>query len=96
VSAEFANQMPTLGLYYADYSSDDVWYLGNNMVLAAGPNSTLVNFTLDNGVQVTRNGASVAPRRVQASRSSISTHPTTGEISRFCDVVTTLDWTVKT
>jgi hypothetical protein len=37
VSAEVANHTPTLGLYYADYSSDDVWYLGNNMVLATDP-----------------------------------------------------------
>ena len=56
VSAEFDNHTPTLGLYYADYSSGDVWYLGNNLVLAAEPNSRLVDLTLDNGVQVTRNG----------------------------------------
>jgi outer membrane receptor protein involved in Fe transport len=56
LSALIGNHTPTIGLYYADYSSRDVWYLGNNMVLAAEPNSRLVDITLDNGVQVTREG----------------------------------------
>jgi len=56
LSALIGKHTPTIGLYYADYSSRDVWYLGNNMVLAAEPNSRLVDITLDNGVQVTREG----------------------------------------
>jgi outer membrane receptor protein involved in Fe transport len=56
LSALLGNHTPTLGLYYADYSSRDLWYLGNNMVLAAEPNSRLVDIALDNGVQVTRDG----------------------------------------
>ncbi|MGH8251894.1 MAG: TonB-dependent siderophore receptor [Steroidobacteraceae bacterium] len=56
LSAQIGVHTPTLGLYYADYSSRDLWYLGNNMVLAAEPNSRLVNIALDNGVQVTRDG----------------------------------------
>jgi outer membrane receptor protein involved in Fe transport len=56
LSAELGNHTPTLGLYFADYSSRDLWYLGNNMVLTAEPHSQLVDIALDNGVQVTRDG----------------------------------------
>lgn len=56
LSAELGRHTPTIGLYYADYSSRDRWYLGNNTVLTAEPNSRLVDIVLDNGVQVTRDG----------------------------------------
>jgi len=56
LSAELGRHTPTIGLYYADYSSRDLWYLGNNTVLTAEPNSRLVDIVLDNGVLVTRDG----------------------------------------
>ena len=46
----------TVGGYFAAYSSDDTWYLGNNELMTATPNSQLINLTLDNGAIVTNNG----------------------------------------
>ena len=46
----------TVGGYFAAYSSDDTWYLGNNELMTATPNSQLIDLTLDNGAIVTNNG----------------------------------------
>ncbi len=46
----------TIGAYFADYSSKDLWYLGNNVLMTATPNAKLINLTLNNGAKVTRNG----------------------------------------
>lgn len=46
----------TIGAYFADYSSKDLWYLGNNVLMTATPNAKLINLTLNNGARVTRNG----------------------------------------
>lgn len=49
----------TIGAYYADYSSDDRWNLGNAQLLTAEPNARRLDMTIvTNGVtqQVTRNG----------------------------------------
>jgi outer membrane receptor protein involved in Fe transport len=46
----------TVGGYFANYSSDDVWYLGNSHLMTAVPNARLINVTLDNGVVVSHNG----------------------------------------
>ncbi|MBJ7309491.1 TonB-dependent receptor domain-containing protein [Rugamonas sp. CCM 8940] len=46
----------TVGGYFADYSSRDVWYLGNSHLMTAVPNASLINVTLDNGVVVSKNG----------------------------------------
>ena len=52
----FEGNSLTLGGYFTSYSSNDVWYLGNNMLITATPNAQLINLTLNNGAQVTRNG----------------------------------------
>ena len=59
----FAGNTATVGGYFADYSTDDGWYLGNNELMTATPNAQLVNLSLltDAGlagpvVQVTQNG----------------------------------------
>ena len=52
----FEGNSLTVGGYFTSYSSNDVWYLGNNMLITATPNAQLINLTLDNGAQVTRNG----------------------------------------
>ncbi len=52
----FTGNTLTVGGYFASYSSDDTWYLGNNMLITAQPNAQLINLSLDNGAQVTRNG----------------------------------------
>lgn len=46
----------TIGAYFADYSSKDLWYLGNNVLMTATPNARLINLSLNNGARVTRNG----------------------------------------
>ncbi len=46
----------TVGGYFADYSSRDVWYLGNSHLMSAVPQASLINVTLDNGVVVSKNG----------------------------------------
>jgi outer membrane receptor protein involved in Fe transport len=52
----FQGNTLTVGAYYADYSSHDRWFLGNNMLLTAEPNARRIDVALDNGVQVTRDG----------------------------------------
>jgi len=49
-------QSLTVGNYVAAYSSDDSWYLGNNELMTATPNSQLINLTLNNGAVVSNNG----------------------------------------
>ncbi len=51
----------TVGAYYADYSSRDRWFLGNEMLLAMEPNARRIDVTLDNGVTVTREGFTGGP-----------------------------------
>lgn len=46
----------TAGVYYADYSSKDVWYLGNSVLMTAAPNARPINVKLNNGVVVSGNG----------------------------------------
>ncbi|RFP12642.1 MULTISPECIES: TonB-dependent receptor [unclassified Duganella] len=46
----------TVGGYFADYSSRDVWYLGNSHLMSAVPQASLINVTLNNGVIVSKNG----------------------------------------
>ena len=52
----FSGNSITVGGYFADYSSDDTWYLGNNLLVSATPNAQLINLALDNNVQVTQDG----------------------------------------
>lgn len=52
----FEGNTLTVGMYYARYSSKDTWYLGNNMLLTAENNAQLIDVTLDDGRQVTRDG----------------------------------------
>lgn len=51
----------TLGVYYADFSSKDLWYLGNNQLLTAEPNGRRVDLLLNDGTDVTRNSFIAAP-----------------------------------
>ena len=46
----------SFGLYYADYSSKDTWYLGNNMLLTAQNHARRVDVGLSDGRIPTRNG----------------------------------------
>ena len=43
----------TVGGYFAAYSSDDHWWLGNNELVTATPNAQLIDLTLSNGTHVT-------------------------------------------
>jgi len=46
----------SLGMYLASYSSHDVWYLGNSVLMSAQTHARPIDVVLDNGVKVTRNG----------------------------------------
>lgn len=46
----------TVGGYFADFSSDDVWHLGSSHLMTAAPNAHLINVKLDNGVIVANKG----------------------------------------
>jgi outer membrane receptor protein involved in Fe transport len=50
----------TVGTYFAAYRSDDTWYLGNNELMTATPNSSLINLTLNNGAIISNNGLTSA------------------------------------
>ncbi|MDE2449742.1 MAG: TonB-dependent receptor, partial [Gammaproteobacteria bacterium] len=59
----FAGNTATLGGYFASYSSDDTWYLGNFELMAAAANARLINVALYTAAgaagpvgQVTQNG----------------------------------------
>jgi hypothetical protein len=42
----FPGNTATVGGYFADYSSDDAWYLGNYELMTAAPNAQLINLSL--------------------------------------------------
>jgi TonB-dependent receptor-like protein len=50
----------TVGGYFAAYKSDDTWYLGNNELMTATPNSSLINLTLNNNAIIAENGLTSA------------------------------------
>jgi hypothetical protein len=50
------NNTVTAGAYVANYSSHDVWYLGNSHLMTANANARLINAKLNNGVVVANNG----------------------------------------
>ena len=51
----FPGNTLTVGGYFAAYSSDDHWWLGNNFLITATPNASPIDLTLNNGVNVTNN-----------------------------------------
>jgi outer membrane cobalamin receptor len=57
----FAGNTLTLGVYYADFSSDDLWFLFSGQLLTAEPNGKRIDLALNDGRQVTRNGFLSAP-----------------------------------
>ncbi|OUY08684.1 hypothetical protein CAP51_03470 [Acinetobacter populi] len=70
LSRSFADHTVTLGGYFAHYSVDDLWYQGNNVLLSMEPNARRINVTLDNGVQISRDGfVSATTNQVKASYS---------------------------
>jgi outer membrane receptor protein involved in Fe transport len=52
----FQGNTITVGGYFADYSSHDVWFLGNSHLMTAVPQASLINVRLNNGVIVSQNG----------------------------------------
>jgi iron complex outermembrane receptor protein len=51
-----ADNTVTAGAYIANYSSKDVWYLGNSHLMTATPNASLLDVRLNNGVVVSNKG----------------------------------------
>jgi outer membrane receptor protein involved in Fe transport len=54
----FPGHTLTVGGYYANYKSDDEWYLGNAHLMTATPNARLINVGLTNGTIVSQGGKS--------------------------------------
>ncbi len=52
----FQGNSLALGLYFADYSSNDIWQLGNSMLMTLQNNARPINVSLNNGVIVSKNG----------------------------------------
>ncbi len=59
----FGGNSATVGAYFASYSSDDTWYIGNDELMTATPNAQLINVALYTAAgaagpvgQVTQNG----------------------------------------
>jgi len=46
----------TFGTFLADYSSHDIWYLGNSTLMTATTNPKPINVTLNNGAIISNNG----------------------------------------
>jgi outer membrane receptor protein involved in Fe transport len=57
----FEGNTVTLGGYYAHVTDHDLWYLGNNVLLALEPQARVLNATLNNGAILTRNGFTTGP-----------------------------------
>ncbi len=57
----FEGNTLTLGGYYAHVTDHDVWYLGNNVLLALEPQARVLNASLNNGAILTRNGFTSGP-----------------------------------
>jgi len=62
--ALFAHDTATVGAYFADYASDDSWYLGNNELMTAAPNAQFIDLVL-------LTAAGGAGPRAQAARNGI-------------------------
>ena len=56
VSREFGRHNLTIGSYFATHSIRDLWYQGNNALLAFEPNARRIDVVLNNGAQITKNG----------------------------------------
>jgi hypothetical protein len=52
----FEGDKLTVGGYFAAYSSDDHWWLGNNELITGTQNAQFINLQLNNGVNVTSKG----------------------------------------
>jgi len=51
----------TAGLYLADYSSKDQWYLNNSLLMSVQHHARPIDIVLNNGHRVSRNGQVAAP-----------------------------------
>ena len=67
----------TLGGYYANVHDHDVWYLGNNVLLALEPQARVLNATLDDGTILTRDGFT------SASTTAINARYTSSNIAGY-------------
>ena len=52
----FKDHTFTFGTFLANYSSHDIWYLGNSTLLAATTNPKPINVVLNNGAVISKNG----------------------------------------
>jgi len=70
----------TAGMYLADYSSHDLWYLGNSTLMTATSNARPISVRLDNGV-IVANAAGRDGPTFYAVNANYNGHNTAGFIS---------------
>lgn len=56
ISRQFGNHSLTLGSYLGTHAISDLWYQGNNVLLAFEKNARRIDVMLNNGAQITKNG----------------------------------------
>lgn len=56
ISREFGDHNVTIGSYYGTHAIRDLWYQGNNALLAFEKNARRIDVLLNNGAQITKNG----------------------------------------
>jgi outer membrane receptor protein involved in Fe transport len=56
VSRDIGSHALTIGTYFATHDIRDLWYQGNNALLAFEPNARRIDVTLSNGARITQNG----------------------------------------
>lgn len=56
VSRDIGSHALTIGSYFATHDIRDLWYQGNNALLAFEPNARRIDVTLSNGARITQNG----------------------------------------
>ncbi|HWW56272.1 MAG TPA: TonB-dependent receptor [Sphingopyxis sp.] len=56
VSRDIGSHSLTIGTYFATHDIRDLWYQGNNALLAFEPNARRIDVTLNNGARITQNG----------------------------------------
>lgn len=56
ISRRFGDHSLTIGSYFAAFKIGDLWYQGNNALLAFEPNARRIDVALNNGAQITKAG----------------------------------------
>ena len=85
----FQNHTFTFGTFLADYSSHDIWYLGNSVLMTATTNPKIINVALNNGAIIANNG--VDGPVSYAQNDSYTGHKTAGFVADQWKVTPQID-----